>query len=105
MPSRVNHHDNAPAGSAQPPIESRTRRAERGGRRAVPNLAATTLVLLLIVLVALIVANNQTVELSGILDSTRDSLVLLLTITAILGWIAGIATAVLLRNNRRPKTR
>jgi uncharacterized integral membrane protein len=62
---------------------------------------AVLLVALLIVLVALIVANTRTVKLDWVIGSTRASLVWIILVAAILGWLLGIITSVVARHRTR----
>jgi uncharacterized integral membrane protein len=61
-------------------------------------------VLLVVVVVALAVANTRTVKVSWVVGSTRQSLVWILLVTAILGWLLGIVTSVILRFRTRRRT-
>jgi uncharacterized integral membrane protein len=65
---------------------------------------AVLLVALLIVLVALIVANTRTVKLDWVIGSTRASLVWIILVAAILGWLLGIVTSVVARHRTRRRT-
>src|ERR1051325_5852959 len=56
---------------------------------------------LLVILIALIAANTRTVKVSWVLGSTRQSLVWIILVPAILGWLLGIATSVILRFRTR----
>jgi uncharacterized integral membrane protein len=56
---------------------------------------------LLVVLVALIIANTRRVEVSWVLGSTRQSLVWIILVAAIAGWLSGIVTSVLFRRRTR----
>jgi uncharacterized integral membrane protein len=52
-----------------------------------------------VILIALIAANTPSVKVSWVLGSTHQSLVWIILVTAILGWLLGIATR---RLSRRP---
>lgn len=56
----------------------------------------------LIVIVALIVSNTRQVTVSWVFGHSRTSVVWLVVIPAIVGWIGGIATAFLFRRRTRP---
>jgi uncharacterized integral membrane protein len=62
---------------------------------------AAALVALLVILIALVVANTRTVEVSWVFGSTRTSLVWIILVAAILGWLLGIATSVIFRFRTR----
>jgi uncharacterized integral membrane protein len=59
-------------------------------------------VVLLAVLIALIAANTGEVEVDWVVGSTRQALVGILFVTAVVGWLLGILTAALFR---RPRSR
>ncbi len=66
---------------------------------------AFALVALLVILIALVVANTRTVELSWVFGSTRQSLVWIILVTGILGWLLGIVTSIVFRyRTRRPRS-
>jgi uncharacterized integral membrane protein len=74
------------------------RRSSRGGLYA----RVFVLVGLLIVLVALVVANTpRTVELSWVFGSGQVSIVWIIVLSAILGWLVGIVTGALIRHSTR----
>jgi uncharacterized integral membrane protein len=62
---------------------------------------ASALVALLVILIALVVANTRTVKVSWVLGSTRQSLVWIILVTAILAWLLGIVTSVIFRFRTR----
>ena len=85
------------------PGESRAHRFARHGRGARVYATAALLVAALVVLVALIVDNTRSVELSWVVGSGRASLIWIIVVSAIVGWLAGLATSFLLRRRtRRP---
>jgi uncharacterized integral membrane protein len=81
--------------------EPRAERLRRGTRRAGLYTWACLLVALLVVLVALTIANTREVEVSWVFGSTRQSLVWIILATAIVGWLAGIVTSMLVRRRTR----
>jgi uncharacterized integral membrane protein len=83
------------------PAEARRDRLSRHGRRARLYTWAILLAVMLIVLVALIVANTRQVKVSWVVGDSHASLVWLVIIPALLGWVAGIATSVLFRRRTR----
>ena len=91
------------ASPAAIPGESRHERARRYGRRARLYAGAFVLVALLTVLVILISKNTGAVKLDWAVGSTRASLVWIILAAAVLGWLLGLATAVVFHHRtRRP---
>ena len=88
------------------PVETRGERMRRHGRRAYLYGRAALIVAMLVVLIALIAANAHSVRYSWVFGHTYASLVWLIVVCGVAGWIGGIATALLLhRRTRRPRTR
>jgi uncharacterized integral membrane protein len=81
--------------------EPRGDRFRRGARRTWLYTWAGALVALLVILIALVVANTRTVKVSWVFGSTRQSLVWIILVTAILGWLLGIVTSVIFRFRTR----
>jgi uncharacterized integral membrane protein len=54
-----------------------------------------------VILIALVVANTRSVKVSWVFGSTRQSLVWVILVTAILGWLLGILTSAILRFRTR----
>jgi uncharacterized integral membrane protein len=63
------------------------------------------LVGLFVVLVALIAANTRAVRLDWVFGSTHASLVWIILAAAVLGWLLGIATSVIMRHRTRREVR
>lgn len=84
-----------------PDVESRGARARRHGRRVGLYGWAVAALLVLVVLIALVVANSRAVEVDWVFGSARASLVWVVLAAAVLGWLLGIATAVLFRFRTR----
>jgi uncharacterized integral membrane protein len=75
----------------------------RRARRAWLYTWAGALVALLVILIALVVANTRKVEVSWVFGSTRQSLVWIILVTGIVGWLLGIVTSIVFRfRTRRP---
>jgi uncharacterized integral membrane protein len=66
---------------------------------------AVLVVVLLVVIVALLLANRRTVEVSWVVGSSRQSVIWVVLVTAILGWLLGIFTSVLFRHRTRAPKR
>jgi uncharacterized integral membrane protein len=93
--------ESAPEQTTQEPRRDRLR---RHGRRTWLYTWVGALVALLVILIALVVANTRRVKVSWVLGSTRQSLVWIILVTAILGWLLGIVTSVVLRHRTRRRT-
>jgi uncharacterized integral membrane protein len=81
--------------------EPRGDRLRRHGRHTWLYTWVSGIAALLVILIALIAANTRAVKVSWVLGSTRQSLVWIILVTAILGWLLGIATSVILRFRTR----
>ena len=79
-----------PGAVAPPPAES----------RSALSLHAILMLVLLVVIIALLLANTRTVEVSWVFGSTRQPLVWIVLVTAILGWLLGIFTSMVFRHRR-----
>jgi uncharacterized integral membrane protein len=92
--------DGAPPASA----ETRGERFGRKARRTRFHAYAILTVALLVCVVALVVANTRQVELSWVVGSSSASLVWIILLLAILGWLLGIVRGALFRwRTRRPR--
>ena len=80
-------------------------RNRRHARRAGMYFQAVLFVALFVVIVALLLANRRTVEVSWVVGSSRQSVVWIVLVTAILGWLLGIFTSVLFRHRTRAPRR
>jgi uncharacterized integral membrane protein len=81
--------------------EPRGESLRRHARRTWIYTWAGALVALLVILIALVVANTRTVKVSWVFGSTRQSLVWIILVAAILGWLLGIVTSVIIRRRTR----
>ena len=100
-----------PGDSPQPqsttePVEPRASRLRRHRHRAGLYAWAFVGVALLVVVIALAVANTRQVKLSWVVGTSHASLVWIILVAAILGWLIGIATGIVfrLRTRRRRAT-
>lgn len=59
---------------------------------------------LIVIVIALVVENTRQVKVSWIVGTSHASLVWLILATAILGWLLGIVTAVILRRRTRRRS-
>ena len=86
-----------------PDPETRGARARRHGKRVRLYTWAVLSIAALVVLIALIAANARAVEIDWVFGSTHASLVWIVLAAAVLGWLLGVATAVLFRfRTRKP---
>ena len=95
-------------GAAQrPPIaeELSRDRTRRHARRAGMYVQAVLAVTLLVVIVALILANRRTVTVSWVVGSSRQSVVWIVLVTAVLAWLLGMFTSILFRRRTRAPKR
>jgi uncharacterized integral membrane protein len=84
-------------------VESRVGRLARHGRNVRLYSWAAVFVALFAVLVVLSSANTHAVKLDWVFGSTQASLDWIVLAAAVLGWLFGIATAVVVRHRtRRP---
>lgn len=83
--------------------ESRGARALRHGRRARLYGWAVLSVAALVALIALVAANTRSVKIDWVFGSAHTSLVWIVVAAAVLGWLLGVATAIVFRfRTRRP---
>jgi uncharacterized integral membrane protein len=87
------------------PVEPRGARLRRRGRHTGLYAWAFALVALLVIVIALAVANTRQVKLSWVVGTSHASLVWIILVAAVLGWLLGITTSVIFRlrtRRRRP---
>jgi uncharacterized integral membrane protein len=95
--------DRIPSGPPTPPAEAPRQRRRRHGKRAGLYAWAGVLVALLVVLIALIAANTSAVKLDWVVGSTHASLVWIILASAVLGWLLGLVTGMVVRRRTRRK--
>jgi uncharacterized integral membrane protein len=83
------------------PDEPRGERVGRHIHRARLYTTAFAFVGLIAILIVLISVNTRAVKLSWAFGSTRASLVWIILVTAVLGWLLGITTAFAFRRRTR----
>jgi uncharacterized integral membrane protein len=81
--------------------EPRRERLRRHGHRAALYMYAIGLVALLAILVALAAANTRQVKLSWVVDTGHASLVWIILVSSVVGWLLGIVTSVVFRLRTR----
>jgi uncharacterized integral membrane protein len=85
------------------PIETRAQRLSRHGHRTFLYIWTSALVAAVVLLIAFIVANTDRVRVGWVFGHTKTSLIWVIVASGLLGWLAGIATAILFRlKTRRP---
>jgi uncharacterized integral membrane protein len=82
-------------------VEPRSDRLRRHGHRAVLYAYAIGVVVLLAVLIALAAANTRQVKLSWLVNSGHASVVWIILVSAVLGWLLGIVTSIVFRLRTR----
>jgi uncharacterized integral membrane protein len=86
---------------ATEPVESRGARLRRLGHHTGLYAWAFVLVGLLVVVIALAIANTRQVKLSWIVGTSHASLVWIILVATVLGWLLGIVTSVVFRLRTR----
>ena len=81
--------------------ETRFRRGVRYGHRGSLYAALAIGIAALVFLILLIARNTREVKLDYVVDSTRTRLIWLVIISAIVGWVLGIVTSLLIRRRTR----
>ena len=87
--------------SDAPIVESRWRRGVRYGHRTALYAALAAMVVTVVYLILLISRNTDTVKLDYVFGSARTRLIWLIVVSAIAGWILGLATNYLVRRRTR----
>ncbi len=67
------------------------------------SLHAVLTIVVLVAIIALLLANTRTVKVSWVFGSTRQALVWIVLVTAILGWLLGIFTSMFFHRRRARK--
>lgn len=93
----------ATPGQAAPeqPVESSGDRLRRKARRGRLYLNAFGAAALLIYVVGLAISNTHRVEVDWVFGTSSPPLVLLVLVTAVLGWLLGLLVAAVLRHRTR----
>ena len=86
---------------ATEPVEQRSERLRRHGRRTRLYLSAFASVALLVIVIALVVANTRQVKLDWVFGTGHASLVWIILVAALLGWLLGITTSIVFRLRTR----
>jgi uncharacterized integral membrane protein len=84
--------------------ETRLQRGARYGHRGGLYLALIIGIAAIVFLILLVARNTREVKVDYVVDSTRTRLIWLVIISAIVGWVLGIITALLIhRRTRAPR--
>jgi uncharacterized integral membrane protein len=83
------------------PEESRFRRGVRYGHRTGLYFSLVVAIAVIVFLILLVARNTREVKLDYVVSSTKTALIWLIIISAICGWVLGIATAFLVRHRTR----
>jgi uncharacterized integral membrane protein len=86
-------------------VEPRAERLRRLGHRGGLYAWAFALGALLVIVIALAVANTHQVKLSWVVGTSHASLVWIIIVAAVLGWLLGIVTSVVFRRRTRRRRR
>jgi uncharacterized integral membrane protein len=92
----------AAAAEPRPPVESRGARFRRKARRGRLYLNAFGAAALLIYVVAFAASNTRRVKVDWVFGSSSPSLVWVVLLAAVLGWLLGLLVATVLRRRTRP---
>jgi uncharacterized integral membrane protein len=82
--------------------ETRFQRGRRYGHRGRLYLTLIIGIAAIVFLILLIARNTREVKLDYVVDSTRTRLIWLVIIAAIVGWVLGIVTSLLIHRRTRP---
>ena len=94
LPPDAERHGTVPA--VEPEGDASLRR-----RRAKLYAWAFLLAAFFVVLVALIVANTRSAKISWVVGSSRASLIWIIIVAALLGWLSGVVTSLLFHRRTR----
>jgi uncharacterized integral membrane protein len=84
--------------------ETRLRRGMRRGHRGGLYVAVAIVIATVVYLILLIVENSKPVNVHYVFGTQRTRLIWLIVISAIVGWLWGLATSYLIRRRtRRPR--
>ena len=90
-----------PEANAAPLEETRYQRGLRYGHRTGLYVALVVALAVIIFLILLIARNTREVKVDYVIDDTQTRLIWLVIISAIAGWVLGIATSFLIRRRTR----
>jgi len=91
----------APAVPLTEPVEPRAVRLRRHAHRTNLYAWAFIVVTLLVIVVALAAANTRQMKLSWVVGTSHASLVWIVVVATVLGWLLGLATGIVFRIRTR----
>jgi uncharacterized integral membrane protein len=97
----VSESEREPQGQAGPAAETRFERSLRYGHRTGMYVSLAVAIAVIVFLILLIARNTKEVRVDYVFDSTQTRLIWLVIISAIAGWVLGIATSFLVRRRTR----
>jgi len=95
------HPEEPPSIESSEPAESRAAHLRRVGHHTRLYATAGAFVAVLVVVIALVAANTRHVQLSWVVGKTHASLVWIILVSVVLGWLLGITTSVAFRYRTR----
>jgi uncharacterized integral membrane protein len=103
LPPDAEQQGTVPAVEPEPGtiVETRAEQLARRRRRAKLYAWAFLLAAFFVILVALIVANTRSVKISWVVGSSHASLIWIIIVAALLGWLSGIVTSLLFHRRTR----
>jgi uncharacterized integral membrane protein len=100
----VSESEREPEANVSRVDETRFQRGVRYGHRTGMYVALAVAIAVIVFLILLIARNTREVKVDYVFDSVRTRLIWLVIISAIAGWVLGIATSFLIRRRtRRPR--
>ncbi|MDX6510603.1 MAG: hypothetical protein QOE36_107 [Gaiellaceae bacterium] len=101
-PPEVQRTTEPPAAVVAPHAgEGRLDKVNRQAQRARLYFFTFLAVAMIVILIALILDNNTSVPISWVFGSSHSSLIWIIVVAALVGWLLGIATSFLLRRRTR----
>jgi uncharacterized integral membrane protein len=97
----VSESEREPQGQAGLAAETRFERSLRYGHRTGMYVSLAVAIAVIVFLILLIARNTKEVRVDYVFDSTQTRLIWLVIISAIAGWVLGIATSFLVRRRTR----
>jgi uncharacterized integral membrane protein len=97
----VSESEREPEANVAPVEETRYQRGLRYGHRTGMYVSLVVAIAVIVFLILLIARNTRQVKVDYVIDDTQTRLVWLVIISAIAGWVLGIATSFLIRRRTR----
>lgn len=90
-----------PSDTPMEPVEGRRERLRRHGQRTRLYASAFILVAALVIVIALVIANTRRVEVDWVVGTTHASLIWVILVAGVLGWLLGLTTSIVFRLRTR----